>query len=139
MGIDMKKYRTFDEMYNDDSYVSPEEREQINFEVSLIEKMIEAREAKGLSQRELAELSGVKQPAIARMESMKSTPQIDTLIKVLIPLGYTLEIVALKQSMQENTFYLHQNTHMQIFKTRICVFDFYYKINSYTTSARPHS
>ena len=62
--------------------------------------MIEAREAKGLSQRELAELSGVKQPAIARMESMKSTPQIDTLIKVLIPLGYTLEIVPLKQSIQ---------------------------------------
>lgn len=100
LGIDMKKYRTFDEMYNDDSYVSPEEREQINFEVSLIGKMIEAREAKGLSQRELAELSGVKQPAIARMESMKSTPQIDTLIKVLIPLGYTLEIVPLKQSIQ---------------------------------------
>ena len=94
----MKKHRTFDEMFNDDAYVTPEEREQINFEVALIGKMIEAREAKGLSQRELAELSGVKQPAIARMESMKSTPQIDTLIKVLIPLGYTLEIVPLKQS-----------------------------------------
>ena len=64
------------------------------------QRIKEAREAKGLSQRELAELSGVKQPAIARMESMKSTPQIDTLIKVLIPLGYTLEIVPLKQSIQ---------------------------------------
>lgn len=94
----MKKHQTFDEMFNDDEYVSPEEREQINFEVSLIGKMIEAREAKGLSQRELAKLSGVKQPAIARMESMKSTPQINTLIKVLIPLGYTLEIVPLNQS-----------------------------------------
>ena len=61
-------------------------------------EMIEAREAKGLSQRALAKLSGVKQPAIARMESMKSTPQINTLIKVLIPLGYTLEIVPLNQS-----------------------------------------
>lgn len=98
METNMKKHRTFDEMFNDDAYVTPEEREQINFEVALIGKMIEAREAKGLSQRELAELSGVKQPAIARMESMKSTPQIDTLIKVLIPLGYTLEIVPLNQS-----------------------------------------
>ena len=98
MEINMKKYRTFDEMFNDDEYVSQEEREQINFEVSLIVKMIEAREAKGLSQRELAKLSGVKQPAITRMESMKSTPQINTLIKVLIPLGYTLEIVPLNQS-----------------------------------------
>ena len=93
----MKKHKTFEEMFNDDEFVTPEEREKINFEVSLIGKMIEAREAKGLSQRELAELSGVKQPAIARMESMKSMPQIDTLLKVLIPLGYTLEITPLRK------------------------------------------
>lgn len=94
----MKKYSNFDEMFNDDNIISPEEREKINFEVNLIGKMIEAREEKGLSQRELAELSGVKQPAIARMESMKSTPQIDTLLKVLVPLGYTLEIVPLRKT-----------------------------------------
>lgn len=93
----MKKYKTFDEMYNDDNFVTPEEREKINFEVSLIGKMIEARKSRGLSQRELAELSGVKQPAIARMESMKTIPQIDTLLKVLIPLGYTLEIAPLQK------------------------------------------
>ncbi|MBQ2275915.1 MAG: helix-turn-helix transcriptional regulator [Lachnospiraceae bacterium] len=93
----MKKYQTFDEMFQDDEYVSKEDREQINFEVDLIGKIIEAREAKGLSQRELAQISGVKQPAIARMESMKSTPQIDTLLKVLVPLGYTLEIVPLQR------------------------------------------
>ena len=91
---------TFNKMFNDNEFVTPEERERINFEVSLIGKIIEAREAKGLSQRELAELSGVKQPAIARMESMKTTPQIDTLIKVLMPLGYTLAIVPLNQSSQ---------------------------------------
>ncbi|MBO5246795.1 MAG: helix-turn-helix transcriptional regulator [Eubacterium sp.] len=93
----MKKHKTFDEMFNDEEFVSLEEREQINFEVALIGKMIEAREAKGLSQRELAEISGVKQPAIARMESMKVMPQIDTLLKVLIPLGYTLEITPLRK------------------------------------------
>ncbi len=96
----MKKHMTFNEMYNDDEFVSPEERERINFEVSLIGKIIEARESKGLSQRDLAELSGVKQPAIARMESMKATPQIDTLMKILIPLGYTLAIVPISQSSQ---------------------------------------
>ena len=96
-GIDnMKKYQTFDEMFNDDEMVSPEDREQINLEVALTGKMVEAREARGLSQRELAEISGVKQPAIARIESMKSTPQLDTLLKVLVPLGYTLKIVPLK-------------------------------------------
>jgi transcriptional regulator with XRE-family HTH domain len=80
---------------NDETRVDPAEREQINFEIALIGKMVEARERKGLSQRKLAELSGVKQPAIARLESLKATPQIDTLFKVLHPLGYTIEIVPL--------------------------------------------
>jgi DNA-binding XRE family transcriptional regulator len=86
---------TFSDYMNDDTRVSPTERERINFEISLIGKMIEAREEKGFSQRELAEISGVMQPAIARLESMKATPQIDTLFKVLHPLGYTIEIVPL--------------------------------------------
>ena len=93
---EMNNYKTFDEMFNDDKEVSPEERGQINFQVSLIGKMIEARAKKGLSQRDLAELSGVKQPAIARLESMKSTPQTDTLLKILAPLGYTLSITPIE-------------------------------------------
>jgi len=88
---------TITDYINDDTRVDPAERERINFEVALIGKMIEAREEKGFSQRELAELSGVKQPAIARLESLKATPQIDTLFKVLHPLGYTIEIVPLHQ------------------------------------------
>ena len=88
--------RTFAEYMNDESRVSPAEREKINFEVALIGKVIEAREQKGLSQRELADLCGVKQPAIARLESMKTTPQIDTLFKILGPLGYTISIVPIE-------------------------------------------
>lgn len=92
-----KEINSFADYMADETRVSQAEREKINFEVSLIGKMIEAREAKGISQRELAELSGVKQPAIARIESMKTTPQIDTLLKVLAPLGYTLGIVPLQK------------------------------------------
>lgn len=66
------------------------------FETKLISKLIEARESKGLSQRELAEISGIKQPAIARLENMRSTPQIDTLFRLLAPLGYTLSIVPIE-------------------------------------------
>ncbi|MFR6158349.1 MAG: helix-turn-helix domain-containing protein [Blautia producta] len=94
----MKKYTNFEEMFQDEDYVSPEEREQINFQVELIGKIIAAREEKGLSQRDLAELSGIKQPAIARMESMKTIPKIDTLFKVLAPLGYTLSITPCTKS-----------------------------------------
>ena len=90
MGSDIK---TFADYMSDESRVSPAEREQIEFEVGRLKKMVEARESKGITQRELAEMRGVRQPAIARLESMRSTPRIDTLFKVLSPLGYTLAIV----------------------------------------------
>ncbi len=87
------EYTTFDDLWNDKEFVSEEEKARIEFEVSLIGKLIEARENKGITQQELAQMAGVKQSAIARLESMKSTPQIDTLFKILKPLGYTLAIV----------------------------------------------
>lgn len=91
----MKKVTNFKEYMADEERVSTEEREAIQLEKALILKMVELRESQGISQRGLSEISGLKQPAIARLESMQSTPQIDTLLKVLVPLGYTLEIVPL--------------------------------------------
>ena len=95
MSIDINKenFTTFSDYINDEAKVSPAEKAQIEFETALIGKLIEAREQAGLSQRELAEICGVKQPAIARLESMHSTPRIDTLFKILSSLGYTLSIV----------------------------------------------
>ena len=93
-----KTVDTFAEYMADESRVSAAEREQILFQAALIGKVIEAREEKGLSQRELAELSGVRQPAIARLESMRVTPQIDTLFRILAPLGYTLSITPIAKS-----------------------------------------
>lgn len=93
ININGEKFTTLSDYLNDETRVSAAERAQIEFETALIGKLIEARKEKGLSQRELAEISGVNQPAIARLESMRSTPQIDTLFKLLSPLGYTLSIV----------------------------------------------
>lgn len=95
MNINIKgtEYTTFNDLVNDDSLLTSAERDIINFEISLIHKLVEAREEKGLSQKQLADLSGIKQPALARLESMKVTPQINTLLKILKPLGYTLAIV----------------------------------------------
>jgi DNA-binding XRE family transcriptional regulator len=84
------KFRDF---YNDDANISPVERAKIDFEVALIGKLIEARETKGLTQAQLAEAAGLTQSAIARLETMKATPQIDTLFRVLTPMGYKLAIV----------------------------------------------
>jgi ribosome-binding protein aMBF1 (putative translation factor) len=83
----------FSDFYNDDSNVPPADRAKIEFEVELIGKLIEAREARGLTQKQLAEAAGLKQSAVARLETLKATPQIDTLFKVLTPMGYKLTIV----------------------------------------------
>ena len=89
----VKNTTNFRDFYNDESNVSASERAKIEFEVELIGKLIEAREIKGFTQAQLAEAAGVKQSAVARMESLKATPQIDTLFKVLTPMGYKLTIV----------------------------------------------
>ena len=83
----------FNDLWNDASFISEEQRNKIDFEVALIGKLIEARESKGLSQKQLADMCGLKQSAIARLEKMNVTPQLNTLIKVLKPLGYRLDIV----------------------------------------------
>lgn len=64
--------------------------------INLIRELIKARQERGISQKELGEMSGVKQPIIARMERGKTNPQIDTVIKLLVPLGMTLAIVPLE-------------------------------------------
>ena len=82
--------------WNDFEKTLPQDiKEEISFEVELIGKIIKAREAKGLSQKELATIAGTKQPAIARLENMNVVPKIDSLFKILIPLGLKLDIVPL--------------------------------------------
>lgn len=41
----------FNDLWNDSSFISEEQRNKIDFEVALIGKLIEARESKGLSQK----------------------------------------------------------------------------------------
>lgn len=80
-----------------DTLLTPEEIAESNLRVSLIGEIIKARQEQGISQKKLEELSGVKQPVIARMEKGITSPQIDTILKILAPLGKTLAIVPLKK------------------------------------------
>ena len=74
---------------------TPEEIAESNLRVALIGELIKARQEQGISQKRLEELSGVKQPVIARMEAGVTSPQIDTILKVLAPLGKTPAVVPL--------------------------------------------
>ena len=48
----------------------------------MADKVAERRQARGLSQRELAELVGTTQSAIARLERGGRPPRIDTLLRI---------------------------------------------------------
>ncbi|MBQ8417522.1 MAG: helix-turn-helix transcriptional regulator [Phascolarctobacterium sp.] len=79
-----------------DTLLTTEEIMESNLRVALIGEIIKARQEKGISQRQLGELSGVRQPIIARMEKGITSPQLDTVLKILAPLGKTLAIVPLE-------------------------------------------
>jgi transcriptional regulator with XRE-family HTH domain len=51
-----------------------------------------ARRSAGLSQRQLAERSGIPQPTIARIESRKQMPRADTLDRLLRACGWELDM-----------------------------------------------
>ena len=76
---------------------TPEEIAESNLRVALIGELVKARKERGLSQKQLEELTGVKQPVIARMENGSTTPNLSTIFKVLAPLGKTLYIGDLKE------------------------------------------
>src|SRR5438270_11096393 len=52
------------------------------FFAAVADKVAERRQASGLSQRELAELVGTTQSAIARLERGGRPPRIDTLVRI---------------------------------------------------------
>lgn len=89
---DYKKYvRNIDAAKN-------EEIENIEKMAEIITTIIEQRTKLGISQRDLALLCNMPQSSIARVESFKTTPSVDTLLRIIRPLGLTLSIIPLSDS-----------------------------------------
>ncbi|EFM23453.1 MAG: helix-turn-helix transcriptional regulator [Selenomonas sp.] len=72
---------------------TPEEIAESDLRVALIGELIRARQERGITQKQLEEMSGVTQPVIARLERGTTSPNISTLTKLLAPLGKKLAIV----------------------------------------------
>lgn len=81
---------------------TPAEIAESDLKVAIMSEIIKARQEKGLSQKDLEVLSGVKQPIIARLEKGTTNPRIDTILKLLAPLGKTL-ILADIQPKEKDT------------------------------------
>lgn len=63
---------------------------------AIVGTLIEKRNSLGISQRELASLCGMPQSSVARIESYKTTPNLDTLLKIMHHLGLTLTVSSAK-------------------------------------------
>ena len=72
---------------------TPEEIAESYLRVALIGELIRARQERGITQKQLEEMSGITQPVIGRLERGTTSPNISTLTKLLAPLGKKLAIV----------------------------------------------
>ena len=79
-----------------------EEKRIIDLEYNLICDFIKLRNELGLSQAKMAAESGVIREMITVIENRKKHPQINTLIKILEPFGYTLSITKIKKETNES-------------------------------------
>ena len=61
---------------------------------ALIDQLIAERHRQGKTQRQIAQEAQLTQSVIARFESKKATPQLDTLLKVATALGSSVEIIS---------------------------------------------
>ena len=62
----------------------------------IISAVIRQRNALGMSQRDLAALCEMSQSSVARIEAMRITPNLETLLRLMKPLGLKLEVAAIK-------------------------------------------
>lgn len=77
------------------------EKNIIELEYNLICDFIRLRNELGLTQKQMADECGVIREMIAVIENRKKHPQINTLIKILEPFGYTLSITKIREEINE--------------------------------------
>lgn len=75
---------------------TPEEIAESEAKAAIISELIDARREGKITQKQLEEMSGVRQPVISKIEKGTTDPQLSTVLKLLSSLGKTLKIVSLK-------------------------------------------
>lgn len=74
------------------TYVEKEKVLQ-DIEYKFVRDLVNLRHEKKLTQQEMADNANVIRETFARIENQMTSPQINTLIKILEPIGYTVKIV----------------------------------------------
>ena len=87
--------RTWNDYKEDVKAIDPEGKkdiEELEVLASIVSAIIEKRNELGLSQRELASICGIPQSSVARIETFKTIPNLDTILKIMQPLGLKLSV-----------------------------------------------
>lgn len=87
--------RTWEDYKNHVKSVDMESKKDIEEAENLAEivgTMIRQRKLLGISQRELASMCDMPQSSVARIESLRTSPNLETLLKLFKPLGLTLTV-----------------------------------------------
>ena len=109
--MDQKQYQSkgtvsIDQAFQKAGQVSPHLEnilKVVHLESSLIIELTKRRIALGLTQRDLAKRSGIKQPMIARIELGECSPRIDTLIQLALALDLEIIVQPHKKAHQINS------------------------------------
>ena len=88
----MSNFKTWKE-FRKELNLTPEQEEEIRIESEIIQATIEARKKEKMTQTEISKKSGLTQSVVARVESGTHSPTMQTMIKYLHAIGYTLKVV----------------------------------------------
>lgn len=70
-------------------------------EIALLNQMKRERELRGFSQRGLCAIINMQQPSLVKIEKSLISPQLNTILKILEPLGLTLEIQKIEKEEEK--------------------------------------
>lgn len=88
----MKTWEDYKDHVKDTDPEGKKDIEEIESLARIVSAMVDKRTALGMSQRDLAASCGIPQSSVARIESFKTTPNLDTLLKIFHSLGLTLTV-----------------------------------------------
>ena len=69
-------------------------------EQEFVDSVVKLRKDKKLTQQEVADDAGVIRETIARIENRITSPQVNTLLKILEPFGYTIKITKISKKKE---------------------------------------
>ena len=87
-----KEYKNYVKAIDENSKHAIEEIEALT---EIVFSVIKKRTELGISQRALAAACNIPQSSVARIESLKTKPKLDTLMKLMRPLGLKLQVTSI--------------------------------------------